>query len=66
MYTTWHTLAKGFPIMLYAGRAAYSGEKEIHAKEVRFSAAEVARRVLPAHGVYENAGWSEKVIGPGL
>jgi hypothetical protein len=66
MYTTWHTLAKGFPIMLYAGRAAYSGEKEIHAKEVRFSAAEVARRVLPAQGVYEDAGWSEKVIGPGL
>ena len=66
MYTTWHTLAKGFPIMLYAGKAAYSGETEVHAKEVRFAAAEAARRVLPANGVYENAGWSEKVIGPGL
>ena len=66
MHTTWHTLSKGFPIMLYSGRAAYSGETEVKAKEVRFSAAEVARRVLPAHGIYEDAGWSEKVIGPGL
>ena len=66
MHTTWHTLSKGFPIMLYSGRAAYSGETEVKSKEVRFSAAEVARRVLPAHGVYEDAGWSEKVIGPGL
>ena len=66
MYTTWHTLAKGFPIMLYAGRAAYSGQTEIHPKEVRFSAAEAVRRVMPANGIYENAGWSEKVIGPGL
>ena len=66
MHTTWHTLSKGFPIMLYSGRAAYSGETEVKPKEVRFSAAEVARRVLPAQGVYEDAGWSEKVIGPGL
>ena len=66
MHTTWHTLSKGFPIMLYSGRAAYSGKTEVKAKEVRFSAAEVARRVLPAQGVYEDAGWSETVIGPGL
>ena len=66
MYTTWHTLFRGFPIMLYAGRAAYSGQTEIHPKEVRFSAAEAVRRVMPANGVYENAGWTEQVIGPGL
>ena len=66
MHTTWHTLSQGFPIMLYSGRAAYSGETEIKPKEIRFGAAETARRVLPAQGVYENAGWSERVIGPGL
>lgn len=66
MYTTWHTLAQGFPIMLYAGRAAYDGEVDVKPKEVRFSAAETVRHVLPAQGVYEDAGWSEKVVGPGL
>ena len=66
MHTTWHTLAKGFPVMLYAGKVAYNGETGIHTKEVRFLTAETVRRVMPANGVYEDAGWSEKVIGPGL
>lgn len=66
MYTTWHTLAKGFPTMLYAGLTAYGNCPEIHRKEIRFLTAEVVRRVMPANGVYEDAGWSEKVIGPGL
>jgi hypothetical protein len=66
MHTTWHTLAKGFPVMLYAGRTAYGNDAEIHRKELRFFAAEVVRRVMPANGIYEDAGWSEKVVGPGL
>ena len=66
MHTTWHTLAKGFPIMLYAGLTAYGNRVAIHPKEIRFYAAEVVRRVMPAKGVYEDAGWSEKVVGPGL
>lgn len=66
MHTTWHTLAKGLPVMLYAGRTAYSNDAEIHRKELRFFAAEVVRRVMPANGIYEDAGWSEKVVGPGL
>ena len=52
--------------MLYAGLTAYGNRAAIHPKEIRFCAAEVVRRVMPAKGVYEDAGWSEKVVGPGL
>jgi len=58
MHTTWHTLTKGFPVMIYSGKVAYSGKAEIKPREIRPYASEVARHVLPAQGIYEDTGWS--------
>ena len=67
MHTTWHTLFKGFPQMLYAGAAAWTGDTTLYpAEAARFHAAKVVRKTSPAKGDYAYAGWSEKMMGPGL
>ena len=67
MHTTWHQLFEHFPDMLYAGKAAYLGKPDAEAAALsRFYAAATARAVAPSEGVYENAGWSGKMTGPGL
>lgn len=59
IHTTWHTLYKGFPKMIYAAFKAYGTSEQ-------YSAAMIARKSLPAEGIYENSGWMEYSVGPGL
>lgn len=67
MHTTWNTLHVGFPVMVYSGVASWYGNTDsLNEKEFRFHSAAIARKVLPAKGAYERAGWSEKSTGPGL
>ncbi len=66
MHTTWHTLNTGFPTMVYTGLAInnrdtgmnYSSET-IDTREIRFIAAEIARKAMPAEGRYKDSGWTE-------
>jgi len=63
MHTTWHTLSKGFPIILLMG---VGGFEEIHdmkgIKAATYSAA-LLRRVMPIDGNYERAGWGRYEVG---
>lgn len=66
IHTTWHTLYRGFRELIYAGVVSYGTDNENLGDILRFYCASVARKALPAHGKYEECGWSEKMIGPGL
>ena len=59
LHTTWHTLSKGMP---YVTIAAVLGFERIdkcgNAKLVTHTAA-LLRKVMPANGDYEKAGWSK-------
>lgn len=66
IYTTWHTLFRGYREMIYAGVVSYGTSKENLDNIHRFYCASVARRALPSYGEYAKGGWSEKMTGPGL
>lgn len=73
MHTTWHTMYKGFPQMMYAGDYSYKQDGKglnticlADIEENRFKTAEILRKVYPSGGIYDGAGWSEKSVGPGL
>lgn len=67
MHTTWHTLFSGFPAMVFSGKSSWNKSAYmIHKKEGYHYCASIVRKVCPANGDYEKAGWSEKMTGPGL
>lgn len=66
MKTTWHTLANGFPVMLYGGRVAVRSEGKYVHQLLMHETAALVRKACPAKGDYTKAGWSEKQVGPGL
>ena len=65
--TTWHTLYRDYRNMIYAGLASYShiNEEDV-AEKIRYYGASVARKAMPANGVYENCGWMDKTTGTGI
>lgn len=63
IHTTWHTLYLGFYQMVYAGTVAYNIDDK---NSPMHYSAHVARMAMPSDGEYENCGWSEKMVGPGL
>lgn len=75
MQTTWHTMFQdAYCHALYMGEALWKGTTELYigysvhypGKAIRMHAAKVARKVCFPNGNYVNAGWSEKMMGPGL
>ncbi len=76
METTWHTLIRVFPLMVFAGYYAYSykNKDSVHplykgdlAKDsFRCHSAHIVRKVSPSGGEYINGGWAELSVGAGL
>ena len=76
METTWHTLIRVFPLMVFAGYYSYSfnNRESLHplyktglAKDAfRCHAASIARKVYPSGGDYLKSGWAEESVGAGL
>ncbi len=66
IHTTWHTLHRGFREMVYAGKASFDINDNEKNDILKFYCASVARKVLPAAGVFEKSGWSDKMTGAGL
>lgn len=61
MHTTWNSIDGGFPHMVYALDACWSGdcEKFSYIQGVRLLAANIQRKVLPSGGNYEKSGWAK-------
>lgn len=66
IHTTWHTLFKGYSLLVYAGMNSYDSEYKLRGSGNCFYSAYVARKAMPSCGDYEKSGWSEKMMGPGL
>ncbi len=62
IHTTWDTLCSCYNWMINAGVISYSGKIFKKSDEDRFYCQRVARMALPAHGLYDKCGWSEKMI----
>lgn len=66
IHTTWHTLSTGTPYVTMAaisGYAKLSSDEKTVRNHAEISSADTLRKVLPAGGVYEHAGWSRKQTG---
>ena len=59
LHTTWHTLSKGMPYVTHAAVGSFEGIDACVPRRIRTSTAALLRRVLPAAGDYEKAGWSK-------
>jgi len=59
LHTTWHTLSAGMPYVTIAAAGAWeSGDRYEHRK-ARTDTAALLRKIMPACGIYERAGWSK-------
>ena len=65
LHTTWHTLAKGMPYVTAAGIDSYEGRITEGLRAHRTQTAALLRKIFPARGVYERAGWVKRQIGNG-
>ena len=59
LHTTWHTLSQGMPYALLAAVCSLEGMDEYAAGNLRTHTATLLRKVMPAKGDYEKAGWSK-------
>jgi hypothetical protein len=64
MHTTWHTLSTGIDKVATAAIAAWQGAKNVPQSNGYHFAylAALLRKLAPANGIYENAGWTKKQI----
>ena len=62
MHTTWHTLSDGMPYLVIMAREGYEKTVDYTGFSARIVAAALMRKVMPADGNYERAGWSKKQI----
>ena len=62
MHTTWHTLTAGMPHVMHAALGSYEAEGVREDLWARTHSAALMRRVMPAKGEYERAGWSKKQV----
>ncbi|MBO5249102.1 MAG: family 20 glycosylhydrolase [Clostridia bacterium] len=60
--TTWHTLSKGIPYVTMAARGGFEDIDAYTTPEARHHTAALMRKVMPARGRYERAGWSKQQI----
>lgn len=64
MKTTWHTLGRQIPHLVYAGDLMWHGREVMSFSKTCSKAMDIFRKMLPCHG-YADAGWSSIQIGPG-
>lgn len=62
MHTTWHTLTGGMHLAMLAGVGGFEDLPPIK-NDCFTKTAALMRRVMPAKGNYERAGWSKNQIG---
>lgn len=63
IHTTWHTLTRGMPYVTLMGVGGYDGTESLDPVEMMTKTAALLRKVMPAEGDYERAGWSKEQIG---
>ena len=59
LHTTWHTLSMGTPYVTHAAVGSFEGIDACVPRRIRTNTAALLRKVLPADGDYEKAGWSK-------
>ena len=64
MKTTWHTLGRQIPHLVYAGDLMWHGREVMSFSKTCSKAMDIFRKMLPCRG-YADAGWSSIQIGPG-
>ena len=62
IHTTWHTLSEGMPFVVLTAIEGYQHIEDYGRLAVRIVAAALWRKVMPATGDYEKAGWSKSQI----
>jgi hypothetical protein len=62
MHTTWHTLTSGMPYVTMIALGGFNGSPIISKTTARTYTATILRKVMPAGGDYERAGWSKQQI----
>ena len=63
LHTTWHTLSKGMPYVTLAAVLGFGGIDKCGNTKLATHTAALLRKVMPANGDYEKAGWSKIQIG---
>lgn len=64
MKTTWHTLGRQIPHLVYAGDLMWHGREVMSFSKTCSRAMDIFRKMLPCRS-YADAGWSSIQIGPG-
>ena len=64
MKTTWHTLGRQIPHLVYAGDLMWHGREVMSFSKTCSKAMDIFRKMLPCRS-YADAGWSSIQIGPG-
>ena len=62
LHTTWHTLSRGMPYVTAMATGGYDGARRVDLGDMATKTAAHLRKVMPARGVYERAGWSKQQI----
>jgi hypothetical protein len=62
LHTTWHTLSRGMPYVTAMATVGYDGARRVDLGDMATKTAAHLRKVMPARGVYERAGWSKQQI----
>ena len=63
IHTTWHTLSKGMPYVTLAAAACFEEGNGYTLRQARVHTAALLRKVYPANGQYDRAGWAKEQIG---
>jgi len=63
MHTTWHTLTQGMPYVTMAALGCFEDVSGKRLNWLRTQTAALLRKVSPAEGDYEKAGWAKNQIG---
>ena len=59
IHTTWHTLSKGMPCVTQMAKGGFEYTEGYKTENMRTETAALLRKVMPAGGDYEKAGWSK-------
>lgn len=62
MHTTWHTLSRGMHYVTLMALGGYEDIEDATHQKMRTCTAALLRKVMPANGNYEKAGWSKQQI----
>ena len=63
IHTTWHTLTKGMPYVTLAAVACFEEGNGYALRQARVHTAALLRKISPACGQYDRAGWARSQIG---